>query len=431
LLSDQQPWLKALVFWLLAFVPILMVLEAASYILIKKMIPTRITGRVGRGSIEFHLAQRQQVPLEQPKLMFEPAGESAPQQSSIPGFRMFHPALGWDYPSDIIYQDIDSIIYHHGAYGERRTCTSFGTTLIATYGDSFTYCANVRDEDTWQTFLAKKLSSNVLNFGVGAYGSDQAMLKYELQSHVRTKIVMLCIFSENINRVVNIYRPFYTHIDPVRLTKPLFVKHGDGFKLVANPVTSAGDLGKLDDPAFLTELAKLDYWYQFDQNLPGLSFPWFFSFFHWWRPVLNQLSLSLPHALGPLAARSYTWNLFDEDYPLAVMCHIVDRFVATARRRDSIPIIVIMPHKDYLQESMDHGVNRVARLLDHLSRQKYPFIDAVQVVADMKPSRLQLDGWYHGHATREGNQVLADILGRYLESNFGDLLRSQANNQSR
>jgi hypothetical protein len=42
---------------------------------------------------------------------------------------------------------------------------------------------------------------------------------------------------------------------------------------------------------------------------------------------------------------------------------------------------------------------------------------------------LQLDHWYHGHATREGNQVLADILNRYLENNFGDLIRSQAKSQ--
>ena len=78
---------------------------------------------------------------------------------------------------------------------------------------------------------------------------------------------------------------------------------------------------------------------------------------------------------------------------------------------------------------MDHGVNRVARLVDHLSTEKYPFIDAVQVEADMKPSRLQLDHWYHGHATRDGNQVLADILGRYLETNSGDLIRSQARSE--
>jgi hypothetical protein len=429
LLPHRQSWIKVLFFWVLIFLPTFVVLEAASYILIKKMIPTRISGRVGRGSIEFHLAQRKQVPLQQPKLISEPSGTPVSKGGSTRGLRMFHPVLGWDYPSNIIYQDIDNIVYHHGSHGERRTCTSYVTTLIATYGDSFTYCANVRDEDTWQTFLARKLGSNVLNFGVGAYGTDQAELKYELQNQVRTRIVMLCIFPENINRVVNIYRPFYTYVDPVRLTKPLFVKSRDGLKLVANPVKSVGDLSKLDDPAFLTELAKLDYWYQFDKNLPRLSFPWLFCFFHWWRPVLKQVSLSIPHSLNPCPPRTYPWNLFDEDYPLSVMCHVVDRFVATARKRDAIPIIVIVPHEDYVQELMDHGISRVAKLVDFLSRQKYPFIDAVQVVADMKPSRLQLDAWYHGHATREGNEVLADILSRYLKSNWGDLLRAGGSGQ--
>jgi hypothetical protein len=409
----------------LSFLPTLVVLEVASYILIKKMIPTRISGRVGRGSIEFHLAQRKHVPLEQPKIIYESSAESAAEKGAAPGFRMFHAALGWDYPQNIAYQDVDNIVYHHGAHRERRTCTSYGKTRISTYGDSFTYCANVKDEDTWQTFIAAKLRCNVLNFGVGAYGTDQAELKYELQNQVPTRIVMLCIFPENINRIVNIYRPFYTYVDPVRLTKPLFVKYRNGFKLVANPVKSAEDLSKLDDPAFLTELGKRDYWYQFDKHLPSLSFPWLFSFFHWWRPVLRQASLSLPHSSSAYPGRFYPWNLFDEDYPLGVMCHVVDRFVATARARDAMPIIVIMPHKDYVQELMDNGISRVARLVDCLSRQNYPFVDAIQVMADMKPSKLQLDTWYRGHATREGNQVLADILSRYLESNFEGLLTSQ------
>jgi hypothetical protein len=261
---------------------------------------------------------------------------------------------------------------------------------------------------------------------VGGYGSDQAMLKYEIQPDIRPKIVMLCIFPENINRIVNIYRPFYTYDDPLSLTKPMYVRKGNRFKLIANPVTCSEDLSKLEDPTFLSDLAMLDYWYQFDSKLPRLSFPWTLSLFYWWKPIRNQLSVSLPYADHFFRERSYPGNLFDESYPFDVMCHVVDRFVALARARGSIPIIVVMPHKDYVQELIDNRLSRVAKFTDFLSNRKYHFVDAIGAVADMKPSKLQLDSWYHGHATRKGNLVLAEILHRYVEANFGALLTWQA-----
>lgn len=401
---------KTIIYWIIAFVPLLVVLEVSSYVLLKKTIPSRITGRIGERGVEFQLSQRKQNPETQPQIVSTANVHKDKNKFSVVGSRMFHSSLGWDYPPDIIYQDIDNITYHHGSLGERLTCTSYQNTLMATYGDSFTYCANARDDCTWQTFLAKRLNQNVLNFGVGGYGTDQAVLKHELQNQIHTKIVVLCILPENINRVVNIYRPFYTYNDPLKLTKPIFVKKDGKLILVPNPIQSIDDIHKLDDPKFMKELAKYDYWYQLDQKLPDFSFPWIVSLFHWRDAVLNQIGVSLPSGTRAFLKPHYPWNLFDEDYPFSVMRHLVDRFVTNALARGSFPIIVIMPHKDYVQESMDYGINRVSRLVDYLTVQKYSFVDAVQIIADMKPSKSKLEKMYQGHATAEGNQVLADIL---------------------
>ncbi len=401
---------KTIIYWIIAFVPLLVVLEVSSYVLLKKTIPSRITGRIGERSVEFQLNQRKLNPETQPQIVSTANVLKDKNKFSVAGSRLFQSSLGWDYPSHIIYQDIDNITYHHGSLGERLTCTSYQNTLMATYGDSFTYCANARDDCTWQTFLAKRLNQNVLNFGVGGYGTDQAVLKHELQNQIHTKIVMLCILPENINRVVNIYRPFYTYNDPLKLTKPIFVKKGGKLILVPNPIQSIDDIHKLDDPKFMKELAKYDYWYHLDQKLPDFSFPWIVSLFHWRDAVLNQIGVSLPSATHAYLKPHYPWNLFDEDYPFLVMRHLVDRFVTNALARGSFPIIVIMPHKDYIQESMDYGINRVSRLVDYLTVQKYSFVDAVQIIANMKPSKSKLEKMYQGHATAEGNQVLADIL---------------------
>ncbi|MCL5125662.1 MAG: SGNH/GDSL hydrolase family protein [Deltaproteobacteria bacterium] len=412
---------KRIFFWFLAFAPLLIVIEASSYILIKKTIPSRIIARLGKTNLDSYLIQRKEMPSARPKILSSSVGIRE-QKAITAGLKMFHPVLGWNYPPNIVYQNIDGITYHHGPHGERITCSSYYETPIATYGDSFTYCENVRDECTWQTFLARKLNQNVLNFGVGGYGTDQAVLKYELQNQIKTKIVMLCILPENINRVVNIYRPFYTYNDPLRLTKPIFIKKNNQLKLVPNPLKRLADIKKLDEKTFLEDLAKYDYWYQLDQKLPELSFPWTASLLRWRKPVFQQIYISLPWSLRAQSSLHYPWNLFDEDYPFSVMQHVVDLFVANAHKRGATPLIVIMPHKDFIQESMDYGFSRVARLTDYLSKAKYPFIDVVQIMADMNLSRSKLGKLYHDHATTEGNQVLADILYSYLKTNFKQLL---------
>ncbi|MGC8605247.1 MAG: hypothetical protein ACP5VS_16390, partial [Desulfomonilaceae bacterium] len=352
--------------------------------MIKKTVPNRIISRLGKRNLDFYASQRKHTFTDEPQELTSSIVDRR-NDSNTSSLKMFHPELGWDYPPNIIYRDIDGITYHHGPNGERISCASYKNTAIATYGDSFTYCSNVNDDCTWQTFLASRLNQNVLNFGVGGYGTDQAALKYELRPQIATKIAMLCILPENINRVVNIYRPFYTYNDPLKLTKPIYIKKGKRLVLLPNPLKRPEDIKELDDKAFLNELANHDYWYQLDQNLPQLSFPWIVSLFNWRTPVFQQISISLPwHDL--FGRPRYPWNLFNEDYPFSVMRHVVDRFVANARSRESIPIVVIMPHKDFIRELMDYGFSRTARLTDYLSAQQYPFIDVIQIIANTRPS---------------------------------------------
>ncbi|MHC4493935.1 MAG: SGNH/GDSL hydrolase family protein, partial [Planctomycetota bacterium] len=60
-----------------------------------------------------------------------------------------------------------------------------GALRIAVFGDSYTYGAEVRDEDSWPRVLERDLGergipTEVLNFGVGAYGMGQAYLRWRI-----------------------------------------------------------------------------------------------------------------------------------------------------------------------------------------------------------------------------------------------------------
>lgn len=400
---------------MLMFLPVLAAIETASYIIIKRTIPSRILHRtLCEDSLE-RIRQARQT-TERPKLL-----RAAATRNQADAVTLFHPLLGWDYPPGLEYEDARGILYTHGIQGERRCTTGFDTTLISTYGDSFTYCDEVGDSDTWQTYLGDKLHTNVLNFGVGGYGTDQALLKYELHDTMPAKIAILGVLPENINRVVNIYRPFYTYTDALRGTKPVFFKDSDEIRLIPNPITSVAELPKLDQEQFLQELGKFDYWYQLDRSLPRFTFPYVLSFYGWKDAAFAQLTAGVKEFFG--GKTRHPWNLYEEEGPLSIMCYIADRFVTTARSRGAEPLIVIMPHTDYVVEMTDKRMVRAAAFMEYLSRKGYPYLDAVQAMADKRPTRQDLDKWYHGHATAEGNRVFAEILSQYLQTHYSFLER--------
>lgn len=79
---------------------------------------------------------------------------------------------------------------------------------------------------------------------------------------------------------------------------------------------------------------------------------------------------------------------------------------------------MIMPHKDYVTEMTDRGMVRVVNFLEHLSSKNHPVLDAVKCMAEMKPSKEELETWYESHATPRGNRVLATILSHHLKANY-------------
>jgi len=121
--------------------------------------------------------------------------------------KMFDPLLGWDS-------------HYITEFGVRPREADYDEDLMATFGDSYTYCDEVGDDETWQTYLTRLVGKNVYNFGTAAYGTDQAYLKFKRDyPQGKTEIVTLGLIRENINRIVNVYRKFYYPPSPVG-TKP-------------------------------------------------------------------------------------------------------------------------------------------------------------------------------------------------------------------
>src|ERR1700736_1270515 len=85
-------------------------------------------------------------------------------------------------------------------YGERPRGAEYNRPLLAAFGDSFTYCDQVGDLQTWEEQLGGQLSADIYNFGGDGYGTDQAYIRFQQDSQkVLAPIVTLGLITENIN----------------------------------------------------------------------------------------------------------------------------------------------------------------------------------------------------------------------------------------
>jgi hypothetical protein len=152
-----------------------------------------------------------------------------------------------------------------------------GTTALSSYGDSFTLCDEVNDEQTWQTHLSHMLHARAENFGVGAYGPDQALLRLK---HLRKNgidsapIVIFTIWAENINRLNVMYYGFYM-LGTVGF-KPMYSIDKGDVTLRENPLAQ---FNTQEDLLNAYQSAKIwDVWYRI-RITPDTSFPYLWSAF--------------------------------------------------------------------------------------------------------------------------------------------------------
>ena len=139
-----------------------------------------------------------------------------------------------------------------------------GIVRVAAFGDSFTYGNEVTTAEAWPSMIeAAHRDVEVLNFGVGGYGVDQALLRWQLEGHVYDPHVVVMGFTpDDLRRLVNVYRPF---IDPTEfpLAKPRFLlDEGGALRLVPAPLRDTSDYAALlREPRRAARLGAHDQWF--------------------------------------------------------------------------------------------------------------------------------------------------------------------------
>jgi len=112
-----------------------------------------------------------------------------------------------------------------------------GVLRVAAFGDSFTHCDEVSEEDSWERILETELGAKVevLNFGVPNYGTDQAWLRYREHGRAfRPNVVVLGLALPDVKRNVNVFPWLRSQVSS--WSKPRFVLAADGLEVRNQPV---------------------------------------------------------------------------------------------------------------------------------------------------------------------------------------------------
>ena len=237
-------------------------------------------------------------------------------------------------------------------FGERLRGKEYGRPLMAAFGDSFTYCDQVGDAETWEEQLAGMLSGDIYNFGVVAHGTDQAYLRFREESQrVGAPIMALCLITENINRIVNRYRPFYSVRTGYTLTKPRFILRGQTRELIENPVRNENEIEKLLDPKFVESVGENDFWFRRSDDLPALGFPYTGILFNkrFWLEIFHRRGGGQIDDVTP-RPRANLWA-----YPPArdLMFSILDSFMEESKAAGKKSFINVLPSRVEVLSQME------------------------------------------------------------------------------
>ncbi len=350
----------------------------------------------------------------------------------------FDPDLGWVRKPNSIGVERGKngdITFHVDAIGSRLNSFSELEPSVAAFGDSYTFCRQVEDDETWQAFLAQNINSGVLNFGVGNYGIDQALMRYErttLPDSVR--VVIMGFVPESICRIQS-YWKHYLEFGNTFAFKPKFKLEADGqLTELPNLVRKYEDFERLEE--ILTEIQQHDVFYK--TKFLKLQFRWPYTISFLRNPFRNIKLISFV-VVGKIARLMRISNPWIESLPFTLimreniiqshkfysdgnatdlMAAILRRFKETAMQRGHVPVVLLMPQLFDLKLIKD-GHIPYCEFFNKLSTEM-SVIDMTEEFLQGQYENYYVNDQYGGHLSALGNQLVANKIVSCLETNARD-----------
>lgn len=346
----------------------------------------------------------------------------------------FDPHLGWVRKPDssgVENGQKGPVTFHIDSLGSRANPFNKTPPTMAVFGDSYAFCRQVEDGETWEARLAQQQESGVLNFGVGNYGADQALLRYEgLKLPETVQIVVMAFVPETICRIQS-YWKHYLEFGNTFAFKPRFALSAEGkLVLLENKIRNAEDFAALREK--LPEIRKHDGFYEKKFRSHQFRFPYLLSLLRnplrqiilicaiAVRSVLRALGVSnrrvenLPFALIMKRNLLDAYRLYGDSESTTLLSAILLRFRQEALHREHNPLVVVIPQ--LLDLKLNRNKTTPYRHYFAELAQQMPVLDLTNKFADAGFEKLYIDDQYGGHLSAEGNLLVAEAISAWLAS---------------
>lgn len=284
-----------------------------------------------------------------------------------------------------------------------------GTLRIGLFGDSFTHGDDVPYEQTWGAQLESMLrkagiEAEVINFGVSAYGMDQAYLRWRrLGKSYKPDVVLFGFQAENVNRNVNLLRAFYARGTGIPFSKPRFI------------LSENGELRLINSPTLpLKEIPHVM------ANMPAWELSRYESFYdraryqrRWWH-ASRLASLAVDVLSDTSQARSgRRFDPFQLDgEPARVTLALLEQFRREVRQCGSEFLIVHLPKQSDLLRLLQRRRLAYQQLLERIAEEHALIDPQPQLLAAARSESAET--LIPRHYSRRGGQIVAEVVAGYL-----------------
>lgn len=290
---------------------------------------------------------------------------------------------------------------------------------IAVFGDSFAFCRLVNNDETWPHHLSTLTETNVLNFGVGNYGIDQAILRLEREiANLKCEYIILGFVPETISRVHSYWRHYFEYGN-ILAFKPRFTLENGGLVHHPSAVRQLSDFARYTEK--LEKIRKLDEFYERKFHDDMLVFPYLP------KVLKRRTGAILRRLLWGRMSRSQdggfreafrvvmrensrvSAKLYEEHNARNLLTALIQRFVDTCLEANCRPALVVIPQPVDL-ESISQGRNDYAKFYESLGV-ILPVLDMTERFrAEADSSSLYIDGKLGPHPSSKGNKIIAEEI---------------------
>lgn len=166
------------------------------------------------------------------------------------GFLLYDPDLGWNNRPRTCTPDKRYCANSFGLRADREYTAAMrpGSFRVSMFGDSFIagFDADMPDSLAVQVesmLKAKGLDAEVLNFGVGGFGFDQAYLYYNRDaSRFDTNVIVQGLQMENVGRDVTLFRIVAFPGTGIPFSKPRYILEDGKLELINRPTVAPEDV---------------------------------------------------------------------------------------------------------------------------------------------------------------------------------------------